>query len=231
MLYNGYLALPIIGALIAVVGCGQTIDDGNTSSKPNYDAAGGSAASGSSSAGSVTAGAPAGGSLQSASGGAAARGSDAEDGGAGGSDPADPAMDSVRIIRGLADDEYWDLTVVGARLHASERKVVTVRIGRSEDPDERLGSGHALIENGTFELTFRSVWEASRYKMKLAFIDVDDDGTCTPEIDAVYSNFTASESHVLIVTPDWPDFPQNTFLPAISPERECAELNSPWPSE
>jgi len=98
----------------------------------------------------------------------------------------------VRIIRGDPAITTWlTLTIDGHGLTALEGRLVRLRIGTPEYPNERLGAAVARVENGAFSVTFPNVWEpGGTYKRKMVFIEAPArpqsarSGTCpgpTPE--------------------------------------------------
>ena len=157
-------------------------------------------------------------------GGAGATGSDsAAAGSTGGQTPA-----AVRIIRGDPAATGWlTLTIEGHGLSNLDGRLVTARIGTPDHRLERLGSGQALISNGTFRIIFPNGWERSLYKQKAAFIDMDADGICTPGFDQVFGDWRAATTDVTLTIPG--------SVPAVSPwdemvpSSDCSVLNGPWP--
>ena len=159
---------------------------------------------------------------------AAAQGMDAEAPDSGVQDAAS-RLEPVRVIRGdPTRQDWWDLTVLGAELQAYEGKVVTLRIGDPDAALERLGSGQARIESGSFELAFPAVWEPALYKNKRAFIDTNANGRCDPTIDAVFADARGARSDVLTIQLDATLAPE-LFPASQSPAADCDALNVSWP--
>jgi hypothetical protein len=96
------------------------------------------------------------------------------------------ALAPPQISRGNPQGAYWDLIIRGVGLGKYEGKIVTVRLGRSEVPTERLGVAQARVEGGKFELSFLQVWETGKYKTKRAYIDVDQNGRCDAQADVAF---------------------------------------------
>jgi len=142
---------------------------------------------------------------------------------------AGAVIDPARILRGDSPRSYWDLTVRGVALAHYEGKIVTVRLGLSERPPERIGLAQARIEGAAFELSFPQVWEASLYKAKLAFIDVDQNGRCDPAVDAVFSDYRAAMIGALELRESAAPAAQAAFSRSFDAETDCMALNAPWP--
>jgi hypothetical protein len=66
------------------------------------------------------------------------------------------------------------------------------------------------------------------YKFKYVYVDVNEDGVCTPNVDAVYSDASASPAEIMLVTPSG-EPGAATFQRSFSPEQDCEGLNAPWP--
>jgi hypothetical protein len=101
-------------------------------------------------------------------------------------------------------------------------------------PPERLGSAQVRIQDGAFRIEFPQGCEGFLYKRKVLFIDVDGDGSCTPGIDRVYSDFRFLPGDITLGLSD--------SVPAPATDRQmlrsstdavgsshCEALNEPWP--
>jgi hypothetical protein len=149
---------------------------------------------------------------------------------------ADGGLAPVRIIRGDPSATSWySLSIEGHGLANEEGRVVTARIGIAERPPERLGSAQARIESGGFRIDLPQAAEISLYKRKLLFIDVDGDGTCTPGVDHVYSDYRAQEGGDLTLTlsdsvpAPAPDAAMRLAADAATAAPSCQVFNDPWP--
>jgi hypothetical protein len=143
---------------------------------------------------------------------------------------ADPGLEPTRVIRGNPADEFWDLTLRGEGLEHLDGRVVTVRVGRPASASDRLGSGQARIAGGRFELFLPGVWEATLYKLKTLYIDVDQNGRCDGASDLVFSDARAAMDEVLTVRVS-PPFSDTDLRPSTEAAGHCEELNEPWPAE
>jgi hypothetical protein len=172
--------------------------------------------------GSATVGA--GGGVGSAGSGGAAGGV----AGSGGSGGAGGAA-GVRIIRGDPNETTWfSLTIEGHGLASDEGRLVTARIGIAQRPPERLGLAQVRIQDGAFRIEFPQGCEGFLYKQKLLFIDVDGDGSCTPGVDRVYSDFRFQSSDITLTLSDsLPAPPANAQMRLSS--SNCEPLNEAWP--
>jgi len=148
----------------------------------------------------------------------------------------DGGLAPVRIIRGDPSATSWySLSIEGHGLANEEGRVVTARIGIAERPPERLGSAQARIERGGFRIDLPQACEISLYKRKLLFIDVDGDGTCTPGVDHVYSDYRAQEGGDLTLTlSDSVPAPASDAAMLLATDAatatpSCQVFNDPWP--
>ncbi len=153
----------------------------------------------------------------------------ADAGGMGGSGGA-----PVRIIRGDPNEQGWfSLVIEGRGLANDEGKLATVRIGSEGYPLERLGSGQVRIEDGAFRIEFPQGCEASLYKRKVLYIDMDGDGFCTPGVDRVYRDSRAQTGDITLTlegsVPEGPSNMQMRLSFIESAASECQVLNQPWP--
>ena len=170
-----------------------------------------------------------------ACGGSHAGGADAGSGG--GPDSAaspDGAAGAVRIIRGDPNQTMWfSLTIEGHGLTGVEGKLAIARIGTPQRPPERLGSGQARIQNGAFQIAFPQGCEASLYKQKVLFIDLDADGSCTPGVDRVYRDYRFLDQDMTITLSDSVPAPAPDAQMSLSTnpptDSDCQALNEPWP--
>ena len=141
----------------------------------------------------------------------------------------------VRIIRCNPNDTTWfSLTIEGHGLANDEGKLVTARIGIQQRPPERLGLGQVRIQDGTFRIDFPQGCEGFLYKRKLLFIDVDADGSCTPGVDRVYTDYRFQTSDITLTLSDSvPTPPGNAQMRLSSTDppdsSDCEHLNEAWP--
>lgn len=140
----------------------------------------------------------------------------------------------VRIIRGDPNEQSWfSLVIEGRGLANDEGKLATVRIGMEDRPPERLGSGQVRIENGAFRIELPQGCEASLYKRKVLYIDIDGDGSCTPGVDRVYRDYRFQTGDITLTLEDSvPEGSSNMRMLLSSIESaasECQVLNQPWP--
>jgi hypothetical protein len=147
---------------------------------------------------------------------------------------ADGGLAPVRIIRGDPSATSWfSLSIEGHGLASEDGRVVTVRIGMAERPPERLGSAQGRIESGAFRIDLPQACEISLYKRKLLFVDVDGDGTCTPGVDHVYSDYRAQEGGDLTLTLSdsvpAPASDASMRLATDAGAASCQVFNDPWP--
>ena len=160
---------------------------------------------------------------------------------AGGADagvPADgstPGSTAIRIIRGDPSETTWFSVIMeGHGFTSDEGKLVTARIGMPSRPPERVGSAQVRIQDGAFRIEFPQGCEGFLYKQKVLFIDIDGNGSCTPGIDRVYSDFRFLEGDITLGLSD--------SVPAPTTDRQmlrsstdaqgdwhCEALNEPWP--
>ncbi len=139
-------------------------------------------------------------------------------------------MGGPRVIRGDPEQaEWWDLTIRGVALVELESKVVTVRVGDPQRPPERLGSGQMPIVDGGFELSLPQVWEPQTYKQKLAFVDVNGDGRCDPELDLVFRDLRGTPDFVLTLPNG--SSSQSDMPVSSTPGEDCLVFNDPWPAD
>lgn len=155
----------------------------------------------------------------------------AASGGTGGPEGATgDRLEAIRVVRGDPRTKvFWDLTIRGVALEEYEGKVVTVRLGKPDRAPERLGSGQARIEGGAFALFFPEVWEASVYKQKLVYIDVDEDGSCDLVSDMLFADNRAQASAELVMRGSGEH--QRDGFPASDSASDCALFNSSWPRQ
>ena len=140
----------------------------------------------------------------------------------------------VRIIRGDPNETWFSLTIEGHGLANDEGKLVTARIGIQQRPPERLGLGQVRIQDGTFRIEFPRGCEEFLYKQKLLFIDVDADGSCTPGVDRVYTDYRFQTSDITLTLSDSVPTPPGNAQMRLSPtdapaSSDCELLNEAWP--
>lgn len=141
-------------------------------------------------------------------------------------------LEPVRVIRGAKEQAtWWDLTIQGVDLEAYEGKIATARIGHPDRPPERLGSGQARVEAGSFRLFFPEVWEATLYKYKRVYIDVNENGSCDAEADLVFRDSRATPDFVLTLRDSRHGAALSDLPVSREPEADCAVFNSIWPLE
>jgi hypothetical protein len=142
------------------------------------------------------------------------------------------ALEPVRVIRGDPDQStWWDLTLQGVDLAAYEGKTVTARVGDPERSPERLGSGQARVQAGSFSLFFSEVWETALYKYKRVYVDVNEDGSCDAAADLVFHDARGTPDFVLMVREPGADRARADLPLSRNPEADCAVFNSTWPLE
>jgi hypothetical protein len=145
------------------------------------------------------------------------------------SSPRGTEPEPVRIIRGAPEDEFWDLTIWGEALDEYEGKLVTVRMGWPDRAPERLVSGGARIENGTFELVFPAAWERDLYKTKLVLIDVNGDHACDLAIDRLFGDSRATYADAFVV--NLGSARSMHDMVEMDDAFYCEWFNSEWPLE
>jgi hypothetical protein len=137
---------------------------------------------------------------------------------------------SVKVIRGDPQTElFWDLAIRGTALEQYEGRRVSVRMGMPSRPPERLASGQAQIVDGAFELFFPQVWEDSLYKLKLVYIDLDQDEVCDVARDRLWADARFVVTPELIVRGVGERQGADMFLSDSA--SYCELFNAEWPSQ